>query len=212
VAADAAIEAQLASTPENVRNSPEFQAVEKKLRTTARQLGRSQAAEARARTAAETARQTAEVERQAALEAQLVDILGADGIATYQEIADLGATDPVAAARRFAELMAKGAQSAGQGAPDPNAPPAPPAGGAPVPAQTPPPPSGGVDGNAPLITAQGEDIAALTATLDKQFNDVVERNQNTTTRNRVTMRERAGAMIGFLGSAYVKAMNPPKRG
>lgn len=205
----AAVDAQLSQTPDAIRNTPEFRAVENKLRSTARELGRSRAAEVTARAAAETARQAAEAERQAALEAQLHGILGDDGIAAYQEVADLGATDPVAAARRFAELMTKGAQNAGQKPVDPPATPTAPE-GAHVPAQTPPPPSGGVDANAPLMTAQGEDIAALTAQLDERYAAAVKRNQDPVTRNRVTMRERGDAMIAYLGSAYLKALGHNK--
>lgn len=203
-AAVAAVDAQLSQTPEAVKATPEFQALSQQLRQTARENGRLRAAEARIRQEAEQARLAAEAERQTALESQLADILGQDGIATYQEIAELGATDPVAAARKFAELMGKGVQSAPVADVPPAPPPAP--GEAIVPAQTPPPPPGGADANAPLLTAQGEDIAALTGQLDKRYTDVVERNQNPSTRNRVTMRDRADAMISYLGSAYVKAL------
>ena len=209
----AAVDAQLSQAPEAVRNTPEFRALAQQLRTTARENGTLKAAQARIREEAETSRLAAEAQRQAALESQLTDILGADGIAAYQEVAELGATDPVAAARRFAELTKASAQSAGQPGPTPLAAPTAPEGVL-VPAQTPPPPSGGVDANAPLMNAQGEDIAALTGQLDARYAAAVERNQNTATRSRVTMRERADAMIAYLGSAYVKAYHairtPPR--
>lgn len=200
----AAVDAQLSQTPEAIRSTPEFRAVEQKLRSTARELGRSRVAEAAARTAAETARQAAEAERQAALESQLSGILGEDGIAAYQEIAELGATDPVGAARKFAELMASTAQSGGQPAGEPPAPPTAP-GGSSVPV-APPPFPGGVDGNASLIPPAGEDIAAITGALDKRYTEIVERNQDRNTRSRVTMRERSDGFIAFLGSAYLKAI------
>jgi hypothetical protein len=204
----AAVDEQLAQTPDTVRNTPEFKALEKQLRSSARKLGSARAAEMAARTEAETYRQAAEAERQAALEAQIEGIDPA-ARAAYSELAELGQSDPVAAARRFAELLSA-AQSGEPPAP-PEAPPAPPAGGDTVPSQAPPPLAGGVDGNQPLTHPPGEDIAALTAGLDDQYAKVVARNQDPLERNRVTMRDRASGFIAYLGSAYVKAKVSDKK-
>jgi len=199
----AAVDAQLSQTPEAIRATPEFKALEKQLRSSARETGAAKKAAAMARQEAEGYRQAAEAQRQTALDAQ-ISSLDPVAMAAYTELADLGQTDPVAAARRFAELLAT-AQSSGQAAPAATAPTAPQE-GSPVPA-APRPISSGVDGNAPLTQQPGEDYAALTASLDKRYADVVARNQDPITRNRVTMRERAGAFIAYLGSAYVKATN-----
>jgi len=198
----AAVDAQLAQTPEAVRNTPEFKALEKQLRSSARREGSAKAAAAAARGEAETYRLAAEATRQAALEADLNSV-PEDARAFYDELAELGQSDPVAAARRLAEFMAN-AQSAPGTESDDGAPNTPPAGGT-VPAQAPPPLAGGVDGNQPLTQPIGEDIAALTAQLDDKYAKVVARNQDPLERNRVTMRDRAGAFIAYLGSAYVKA-------
>lgn len=157
-----------------------------------------------ARGEAETYRQAAEAERQAALDAQ-IGALDPAVIAAYQELATLGETDPVAAARRLAEYLTT-AQSGP--APDPETTdPAKPAGGGPVSNSTPPPLSGGVDGNQPLTQPAGEDIAELVKPLDERYAAVVARNQDPVTRNRVTMRDRAAGFIAYLGSAYLQAVD-----
>jgi hypothetical protein len=202
----AAVDAQLAQTPDAVRNTPEFKALEKQLRSSARREGQAKAAAAVARTEAETYRQAAEAQRQTALEAQIESIDPA-ARAAYDELAELGQSDPVAAAKRLAELLS-GAQSTEPPAP-PATPPVAPAGGT-VPAQAPPPMSGGVDGNQPLTQPPGEDMAALAASLDDTYAQVVARNQDPIERNRVTMRDRAAGFIAYLGSAYVKATNERK--
>jgi hypothetical protein len=196
----AAVDAQLSQTPETVRNTPEFKALEKQLRSSAREVGRAKAAEMAARGEAESYRQAAEAERQAALEAQ-IGSLDPVAVAAYTELAELGQSDPVAAARKFAELMTT-AQSGHQPATDLTAPPVAPEGST-VPQA--PRPISGVDGNAPLTQQPGEDIGALTAQLDARYAEVVGRNQDPVTRNRVTMKDRSAAFIAYLGSAYVKA-------
>lgn len=204
--------ASVALTPEAVRNSPEFRALARENRTLRRTAGSAEAAAAAARTAAEEARQAAEAQQQAALEADILATLGPDGIASWTEIAELSATDQRAAARRFAELMSQvRAQSAAEGGegeadPDPAA-----AGGNQVPAQTPPPPARGVDGGAPLQAAPADDPLQVIAALEKNYNDTVERVQDPVTRNRVTMKDRAGAFINFVGAAYLKAGATPRQ-
>lgn len=198
----AAVDVTLSQAPASVRETPEYKALAKQARQSAREAGESKRREVEARTEAATTRQVAEAQRQAALEAQLDDVLGQDGIAAFQELSDLSETDPVAAARMFAKLMTT-AQSSLAAAAETPTPPVAPEGT--VPAKTPPPfPSGGVDGNAPLMT-QGEDMEALTTKLDDRYAEVVARNQDPVTRNRVTQRERANGFISYIASAYVKA-------
>lgn len=201
-------------TPEAVRNSPEFKALEKQNRQLARQKGTAETAAAAARTEAENVRQAAEAERQAVLSQQLISTLGESGIAAYTEIAELSATDPVAAAQRLKALMESAAQSAAPKAPE-----------APTTTsegtesnvanatsqRTPPPPSHGLDGGTPLSQGStGEDQATVIAGLEKTYADVVARNQNFSQRNRVTMKDRANGFISYLGAAYLKSGAKPK--
>lgn len=201
----------LSLTPDAIRNSPEFRALERDNRKLARQAGDANKAAAAAREAAEEARQAAEAQQQAALEADIMSALGEDGVAVWSELADLSASDPRAAARRFAEVMAAGrVQSPPEGDPAAGGDDAA-AGGEGVPAQTPPPPSRGVDGGQPLgAAAAGEDPQAIIAGLEKGFVDVVDRVQDPITRNRVTMRERAGAMMNYLAASYLKGGASPR--
>lgn len=204
-AAVAAVDAELAQTPANIRSAPEFKALEATLRSSARARGAAEVAARDARTEAETYRQAAEAQRQAALDAE-ISALPEAAVAAYQELATLGETDPVAAARRLAELLsAQSVPAAGAGDPPPD----PKEGN--VPANQPPPPMGsGADGNAALATPKGEDIDEMIAGLDKRYADVVARNQDPVTRNRVTMKERASGMIAYLASAYVQATRTDK--
>lgn len=195
----------------DVRRSPEYRALAAKNRELARTNGQLTTAEAAARTAAEEARLAAEAGQQAALDAQLIQQLGTDGMAFWDEFAALSASDPVAAAKRLAEFRAAGAVAQND---DPDADPAagdPDAGGGTVPAQTPPPPSRGVDGGAPLGAAStGEDMNAVIAGLEKGYSDVVERVQNPATRNRVTMKDRSAAFINYLAASLLKSGATPK--
>lgn len=203
-AAGDAITAALSQVPESVRNSPEFKALEKEHRKTVRKLGTATRAASAAREEAERVRLAAEAERQAALESQLNDELGEDGIAAFNELAELSTTDPVAAARRFKELMAT-AQSGASSEPPAADPPTDPEAPVTTPSNAVPPPPGAVDGSAPLQPPNdADDLEALTGPLDQRWATTVERNLTPATRNRVTMRERADALIGFLASSYLK--------
>ena len=203
----------LTLTPEQIRATPEFRALAQQNRVLAREKGTVESALAAQREEAETARQAAEAQRTAALEQQLGSLLGPDGQAAYAELAELSQSDPMAAALRVAELMAKA-----QGQTPPAAPATAPAstteGAGTVTANaaaTPPPPSSGVDGGAPLGQAStGEDVDQIISDLQGRYAAVVERNQNLGTRNRVTMRDRASALISYLGAAYLKAGAKPK--
>lgn len=201
----------LSLTPEAIRNSPEFRALASENRKLARQKGDAEKAAAAARTAAEEARQAAEAQQQAALETDIMAALGEDGVAVWGELADLSVSDPRAAARRFAEVMANArVQSPAPADPAAGGDDAA-AGGEGVPAQTPPPPSRGVDGGQPIgQAASGQDPQAIIAELEKGFVDVVDRVQDPITRNRVTMRDRAGAMMNFLAASYLKGGAEPR--
>lgn len=203
-------------TPEQIRATPEYQALLRSNRQLGRDKASSDAALATMRTEAEEARQAAEAQRTAALETQLQAILGSEGQAAYAELADLSQSDPMAAALRVAELMA---QAKGQTPPAQ----APAAAGKPTTgeevsdvaanasASAPPPPSSGVDGGAPLGQAStGQSVDQIIADLTKTYSDTVARNQNLASRNRVTMRDRAAAMIAYIGGSYLKAGAKPK--
>lgn len=202
--ADAAakVDAELAQTPESIRVTPEFKALEKQLRSSARALGTAKLNERKAREEAETYRQAAEAEKATALEAQ-ISTLDPAVMAAYEELANLGAEDPVAAARKFAELMSTAQSLASAGTPGTEPPATTPPEGT-VPASTPPPPGSGVNGDTPLTTQPGEDFTALRAQLNETYAGVVERNQDPIARGRVTMKDRAAAIIAYVGSSYLE--------
>lgn len=204
-------------TPDQIRAHPEFQALLKQNRQLAREKGSVERQFADFRTEAAEAQQAAEAERQAALERQLREQLGEDGVAVYQEIAELSQSDPFAAALRIAELRkapagqtpvpaATGTPAAGEPEEDPVA------GNANAAASAaPPPPSQGLDGGAPLGQAStGEDVGQIIKDLESHYAATVARNQDMRSRNRVTMRDRASALIGYIGAAYLKAGAKPK--
>lgn len=200
----AEVEAQIAQAPESVRNTPEYRALAQRARASARAAGSAIANERRAREDAEALRLAAEAQREADVEARIGALPEAARVA-YQELVELGQTDPVAAARRLGELMATTAQSGGDETTDEGTADTAPE-GATVPAQQAPRPmSGGVDGNASLSQQSQDDPETIATRLDKIYNDAVERNQNGLTRNRVTMKERAAGFIAYLGAAYTRA-------
>lgn len=203
-------------TPEQIRNSPEFRALEEQNRLLARQAGSARADLERQRQASEAERQAAEAQRQADQSAAISAMLGPDGVAAWTELAELSQTDQVAAARRFQELVNRtnSGQTAASGAAPAATTEQPPAGGteeqvagqASTTPGTPPPPPTGVSGAAPLSPATSEvDVDALVAGLTDTYAKTVERVQNPVTRNRVTMRQRGDAFMAYLGAAYVKA-------
>lgn len=202
--ADDPMAAALAQAPAEVRNSPEYKALEKVARQTARDLGRANRQLAETRSAAERERLAAEAERQTALETALEAELGEDGVAAFNTLAELSQSDPVAAARRFKEMTAN-AQSAPPSEPVEETPPTTPEAPVVDQASAVPPPPGGVDGNAPLQPPLAADeLKAITDPLDERWQGVVDRNLTPAVRNRVTQRERAGALIGYLASSYLK--------
>ncbi len=208
----------LTLTPDMVRNSPEYRQLMEQNRTLARQKGDAETAAAAARADAEVARQAAEAQQRAALDTQLRETLGEEGIAFWSEFAELSSTDPVAAARRLAEFRSSGAQSAqpgngGQGQPSPTQ------GARTVPAQgtgAPPPASSALGADAPLGSIPAADSDEQTiAALDETINRLIERNQSPLTRNRVTDRERNEGIMAIFAKGVVKEMakrrNQPPR-
>lgn len=200
-----------APSPDAIRNSPEYKEALRQNRLLARQAAEAKRAEQQARLAAEQARQAAEAQQQADLEAELESTLGADGVAAYNEIAELSQSDPVAAARKLAQLMASArGQTPAAGAP--TAPPPAPAPEAP-PVATPAPPRG-LGADAPLgqppAANQRDPYDVMADELEARFNAAVERNQDPSRRNRMTMRDRADAVISYVGSALLRGGARPR--
>ncbi|HEY6057308.1 MAG TPA: hypothetical protein VIV06_04710 [Candidatus Limnocylindrales bacterium] len=203
-------------------NSPETDALRSTIASQARELGSTRAARDAALREAAEIRAAAEAERQANEAQQMAAILGDDGVAAWTQMAELSQSDPLEAARYLAGLMgrgqtappAPGAASGQPGAGSPAQPPEAPVNGQqPATPATPPPPLGGVDASAPLAApTTGEDRETIAAALEAQFNDIRKRNLDPTTRNRVTMRDRASAMIAYIGAAVLRSDVQPKAG
>jgi hypothetical protein len=195
--------ASVAASPEAVRNSPEFRALRSKLRNEARERGRIEqqlAAEREARAAAEA-------DRMAEQEAEIRDVLGDDGVDAWNRISELSVSDPLAAARemrRFAETLA---QSQPPEAPPPASAPPPEEGNAAVSTRTPLPPVRGVGAGAPLGQSGSDNSwAAIKNDAEARFGELVEKNQNPATRNRMTMRDRAEGVITYLAGSIAGHM------
>lgn len=203
-------------TPEQVRSSPEYQALLAQNRTLARQSGDARAAAEAARIAAEETRLAAEATQQAVTEQQVREILGEDGVTAWNAISEQAQTDPVGAARRFRELMTTaGAQSAAAIEPPAAPPAAPPAGEGTPPVDTPPAgaPPRGVDADAPLTPVPGQELVELQNSLTKRFDDTATAVQQQPGGGRkVSMKERAGALIGYLAGDYLRQGARPADG
>lgn len=188
--------ADVSLTPDLVRNSPEFRALQEQNRILARKAGSAEAAIAAARAEAEQIRQAAEAERNAALAQQLRSTLGDDGLAFWNQLSELSATDPMAAAKALAEWR-QGGQTVPAAAQTPAVP-------APqekqqVTPQAPAPLPSTLHADAPLgsPSAQESDEETIQA-FDKRIADLHERNYDPMTRNRVTTKERdEGIMAVF---------------
>lgn len=142
-----------------------------------------------------------------------MSILGDEaGVAAYQEIAELTASDPRAAAKRMAELIAQARVQNPAAPATPPAPPAPAAGEGTVPNQPPAPPRG-VGADAPLgqPPRTEDDHLTIAAELESTYQSVVNRVQDPQTRRRVTMKDRAGAFIGYVGAAVLRAGARPSK-
>lgn len=191
-----------------VKNSPEYRALQRQLRAEARKAGRLEAELGTVRTQSAEALQAAEAQRQQAIAEQIATVLGEDGVDAFNEIADLSADDPVAAAKRFKELVASYAQSGG----DTQALAAVADGGTNVTGnqqqQTPPPvPGHTLSGDAPLgQTTTGTDWDGIVTEASDRYAKIVERNQDPVLRTRVTDRERGDGFMAWLAASYVKGM------
>jgi hypothetical protein len=187
-------------------DSPEYKELLKQNRKLARDAGSAKAAEQAARAEAARIRQAAEAGQQAALEAQLSEVLGDEGVAEWNAIAELAGEDQVEAAKRFKSLMAKAAAQspAPAAAAEPSGTPAGTEGVVddhPTPAS----PPRSVDGSAPLSTQPGAEMSQLIGGLEERWAEGVKKNQDPVTRNRMTIRDRGDALISYLAAAYLKA-------
>lgn len=201
----------LTLTPDAVRNSPEYKALQRRLREEARARGRLENELGTVRTQSAEALQAAEAQRQQAIADQIATVLGEDGVDAFNEIADLSASDPVAAARRFRELASTYAQSGGDTAALADAVQTSAGEGAPVTGQqqqTPPPvPGQTISGDAPLgQSSTGIDWDGIITDESARYAKVVERNQDPITRARVTDRERGDGLMAWLAASYIKGM------
>jgi hypothetical protein len=196
-----------AMPPDFVRNSPEYRELQRQNRMLARQKGSLEVEMATYRQQAEAAREEAATAEAAARENAIRAILGDEGVAAWAEIAELSESDPIAAARKFAEFQAA----------HPATPPAATQQEEPVaPAQTttpePPAPPRGLEAAAPLTqTSNAEDYDATANRLEAEYQKVVEQVQNPLTRNRVRLRDQASAFISYVGAAYLRAGARPNK-
>lgn len=216
---DAAIEAAVAAAipATDVRKSPEYLELVKAKRTAESEARKARGEAEKNRIALEgftTAQQTAQ---QAAIEAAL----GPDGIAEFNQLVEASETDPMAAAKLFAEMRARVAQSAGAASTEAagsagetgeanvgEAAAAAADAAATISAPATPPRLEG----APLgSTSTGEDIAAIIKASEDEYTSVVKRNLDGSQRNRVTMRERGKAFMAYLAGSYLKAGAKPAK-
>lgn len=199
--------AKASLSPEAVRNSPEFREIERQNRELARQQGAAIRERDRARQEAERQRQAAEAKRAADLQAELSAQLGEEGVTLYNRLIELSQSDPDAAAKELAKLISSQAQSpAGEPAsPEPTQATAQPQEGNAV--ETPPAPPRGVTADAPLSQAsrnETDEWNKLADNLDANFEQVVKRVQDPNTRNRTTMKDRAGGMIAYVAARLIR--------
>lgn len=215
-ASGATIAASLATAPdatesfappaEIVRNSPEYQELQRQNRALAREAGALRAEAERRRQQEESQRAAAEAERAAVIQQEMRSALG-DQAPAFAEYAQLLNTDPVAAARKWNELMSAQStfseETASTTAPaydeEPEV-------TEPIRPVAPVAPQRGVSASTPLGQTQQQSRDELAQQLDEAVSKVVEQNQSLTQRARVTEKIRATAMGQFLQSQYLKTM------
>lgn len=201
--------ATISLTADAVRNSPEYREQAKVARREARQRGTVDAENARLRAELEQVRTAAEATARESQVEQIRGILGDEGVAAWDQIAELSTTDPVAAAREFAGFGQRMAQSrAAQAAADvgpATTPPAAPAGGTVPPAQL---PNSGVSASAPLgQPAVDNSWDTIGAEAEARYQDVVKTVQGPVGgRNRITGRIRQAAIMDYLVSSVAKTL------
>lgn len=185
--------------PEAVRNSPEYKALQERLRSEARRRGDAERQAADARAQLERTQQDTEANRQAQLQAQINEILGQEGLADWQEFAELSERDPIEAAKKLRAMRERTATPApqpGEGQQNvattqqqPQAPSA-------------PPPPRTLGGDAPLSSVADNSDAEEIAELERTWSDVVEKNR--TTPNRITDRDRQRGLMAYMQAGYRK--------
>ena len=199
--------ASIALTSDLVRNSPEFRALQEQNRTLARQAGSANAAIAAARQEAEQVRQAAEAERATAMAQQLRSTLGDDGLAFWNQLSELSATDPMAAARALAEWKGVGQTPPAAATPPPV--PAPQEVRRPEPNA---PAQSNLHADSPLGSpspqeSDEEQIAAF----EKKIVELEDRNLNPMTRSRVTTKERDEGIMALFAKGVVAQLGGRSR-
>lgn len=196
----------------DVTKSPEYIALQEANRTLARQAGSARAEAARLQEERETQAAAAEAERVALIQQEMTTALG-DKSQDFAEYAQLLNTDPVAAARKFAEMTAVQSPVVADASSE-----IPPTEDGEVPIEeqrqqlqsqtpvAPQPPQRGVSASTPLGQTQQQSQDDRLAALDSSVGKVVEDNQGLSTRARVTDRVRATAMGKFLQASYIRGM------
>lgn len=187
-------------SPADVRATPEYQAQVSAARREARLKGEAEARETQLRSELEETRAAAEAQAREAQAAQIASVLGADGVARWNEIAELQATDPVGAAQKFAAFgVEMGQTHAARTA-------AAAQGGAPAKPPAAPLPSGGVGAGAPIGQATtGTTWDEIADAAEGKFDEIAARQQGPLTeRNRVTGRDRAEGMMSHLVGGYAR--------
>lgn len=184
-----------AAVPETVRNSPEYRELQRQNRELARRRGDAERREAEARAEAERLRTEREAQQDEAVRAEVQRVLGDEGVAAWEQFAELSATDPIAAAREMAKWrQANPASTDGQATTE----------GAVTQQQRqapPPPPIRTLDGGSPLASVADDAEQRRMDQLDKTYEDVVARNRR---REPVRRREREGGIMAFMESSYRK--------
>lgn len=195
--------------PDYIRSTPEYQALLRQNRQLARDAGRAKTEAQKARERAEAARLAAEATQQASIEQEIEGILGEEGVSFWSEFAELSQSDPREAARRLVAFRQAAAQNPVEPATTLRS--SEPTEEAPVAQEQQPPATLRAVGDAPL-GQRSDDTSQLVAALEAEYNGVVQRNLDPSTRNRVTMKDRGNGLIAYLLAAYTKAGAKPKNG
>jgi len=181
---------------EVIRSSPEYQELQRQNRALARDKGNLDRQLAESRANAERDRQQAQAQLQEQQAAEIESLLGADGLEEYNRLAELSATDPIAAARMWAESKAKAQVQAGTTATEEQQ-----VTQQEQQRQAPPPPRA-LDAGSPLATVADDSEERFLGGLDEQVKTVVDRNQRMS--NQVTDKERQGGMMAYLRGSLIR--------
>lgn len=207
--------ASVAAPADAVRNSPEYRQKAAEARANARRAGDLERQLTEARTQAANAQAAAEAQDRERQANEIRSILGDDGVAEWETIAELSATDPVAAARGFRGLMDRMVQNQpapGTAPAGATTPPAPPAGVDPVAQGTRGFPTGRVDASVPM-GQPGTDNSwqQIADEAEARFGEAVKRQQGSLQdRSRFTGKDRREAVMDLLVAGYAKAVQAGK--